>query len=32
VRDPQVRREVLARLRLLGTPKAMQYLERADRK
>ncbi len=27
-----VRREVLARLRLLGTPKAMLYLERADRK
>jgi HEAT repeat protein len=30
--DPQVRREVLARLRLLGTPKAMLYLEKADRK
>jgi hypothetical protein len=30
--DPQLRREVFARLRLLGTPKAARYLEKADRK
>lgn len=28
--DPAIRREVLARLRLLGTPKAKQYLEKAQ--
>jgi hypothetical protein len=31
-RDPAVRREVLARLRLLGTPRAKAYLESAKRK
>jgi len=31
-RDPAVRREVLARLRLLGTPRALEYLERAGKK
>lgn len=30
-RDPAVRREVLARLRQLGTPRALEYLERAGR-
>ena len=32
LRDPAVRREVLARLRLLGTPRALEYLERAGKK
>ena len=27
--DPAIRRELLGRLRLLGTPKAKQYLEKA---
>jgi hypothetical protein len=31
-RDPQARQEILSRLRLLGTPKAILYLEKADRK
>jgi HEAT repeat protein len=31
-RDPQVRQEILSRLRLLGTPKATLYLEKIDRK
>jgi HEAT repeat protein len=31
-RDPQARAEALARLRLLGTPKAKLYLEQAPRK
>jgi hypothetical protein len=31
-RDAQAREEILARLRLLGTPKAMEYLEKAPRK
>jgi hypothetical protein len=30
--DAKVRREIVARLRLLGTPKAMLYLEKAERK
>ncbi|MEP6918106.1 MAG: HEAT repeat domain-containing protein, partial [Acidobacteriota bacterium] len=31
-RDPKVRLEILSRLRLIGTPKAMQYLDRIDRR
>lgn len=30
-KDPNVRREALRRLRLMGTPKAKQYLEKAGR-
>jgi hypothetical protein len=30
--DPAARREVIARLRVLGTPKAMLYLDKIDRK